>query len=484
MSNPLEDSRWAYIVFFGLLLVFSIYIFVHYEITKSERDVVYYSLVGLSVGALFFISGFKELKVPCPQDQLLTAPLSGEPCAYYSLTAFIKDGDGWDEIGRIYSHKEIYVEGKEGALALVKIREAEVMNKRNQKTYVLNSNNISQIPEPLRSVLKNNAGKLKGFSLAQPKKMFGTDTYMFKETYFAPKEPIYVLGYASSGSDLNKAYLPELKSEKPNRKISYHWFQMAMKLIRTKPEMKKRFDTNQDGYLDPDEMQRGAQELGQELKDGQVERLQADTGHAVKMVFKKKEPHIFLVSNQSEHHLTRKMGGSGKGSIYGGAALSILSIGFLFSVVSALPPKAVKDKLYEAHELYQRGNSEAASQKYRTFAEQGDARAQYHLGYLYYSGIGVPQNDRKAGEWFLKAARQGNASAQYHLGIMHSWGRGVTEDHVRAYKWFSLAIAGATDAKTRALAKRDRGKVEKKMSPQKVAEAQHLARIWKPITKN
>lgn len=58
-------------------------------------------------------------------------------------------------------------------------------------------------------------------------------------------------------------------------------------------------------------------------------------------------------------------------------------------------------------------------------AEQGNADAQNNLGVMYYFGYGVPQDYKKAFEWYTKAAEQGNAKAQYRLGDMYYFGYGV-----------------------------------------------------------
>ena len=48
----------------------------------------------------------------------------------------------------------------------------------------------------------------------------------------------------------------------------------------------------------------------------------------------------------------------------------------------------------------------------RHAAEQGDADAQFTLGFRYEYGLGVPQDDAEAVRWYRLAAEQGNASAQ------------------------------------------------------------------------
>ena len=74
---------------------------------------------------------------------------------------------------------------------------------------------------------------------------------------------------------------------------------------------------------------------------------------------------------------------------------------------------------------YDRGEYAVALREFRPLAEQGDARAQFALGYMYDEGNGVPQAFPEAATWFRKAAEQGNASAQYNLGLMYDEGEGT-----------------------------------------------------------
>jgi TPR repeat protein len=152
-----------------------------------------------------------------------------------------------------------------------------------------------------------------------------------------------------------------------------------------------------------------------------------------------------------------------------------------------------------------------ALREWQPLAEQGDALAQYNLGVLYRKGRGVPQDDVQARKWYAKAAAQGQAKAQFNLGtlyfngeggskdyqqalrwfrlaadqgealaqtkiaIMYDDGQGVPHDRVQAYKWYSLA---ATNGDKPAPILRDL--LAKQMTPAQIAEAQKLAREWKP----
>ena len=81
---------------------------------------------------------------------------------------------------------------------------------------------------------------------------------------------------------------------------------------------------------------------------------------------------------------------------------------------------------------YRQGDYAAAFGEFRSVAEQGDADAQFALGFMYRNGQGVPEDFHQAVLWYRKAAEQGSARAQYYLGLMYDYGEGVLEDDARA----------------------------------------------------
>ncbi len=112
---------------------------------------------------------------------------------------------------------------------------------------------------------------------------------------------------------------------------------------------------------------------------------------------------------------------------------------------------------------------------FRKAAEQGNASAQVRLGAMYNEGRGVPQDDKEAIKWYKKAAEQGNFVAQFALGAMYAGGKGITEDYIEGYKWFILAAAqGFPSAVTL------RDSLKEEMTAQQIAEAQRLAKEFKP----
>ena len=88
---------------------------------------------------------------------------------------------------------------------------------------------------------------------------------------------------------------------------------------------------------------------------------------------------------------------------------------------------------------------EESTKELRPFAQGGDASAQNELGLLYYEGKGVPQNHRKAKEWFDKAVEQDHTGAQVNLGTLYLRGEGAPQSSEMALFWFSRA-AGQEDA--------------------------------------
>jgi len=130
--------------------------------------------------------------------------------------------------------------------------------------------------------------------------------------------------------------------------------------------------------------------------------------------------------------------------------------------------------------MYNRGegvpqNYTEAVKWYRTAAEQGNAEAQYNLGLIYYEGRGVRRDYAEAMRWHRKAAEWGQARAQNSVGAMYADGEGVPQDYVQAHMWFNLAAAQGDE-----VAVKNRDTIAKLMTQTQVADAQRLARAWRP----
>src|SRR6266446_4746997 len=148
--------------------------------------------------------------------------------------------------------------------------------------------------------------------------------------------------------------------------------------------------------------------------------------------------------------------------------VNMRTFGILFVVLGLAGP-AVAGPLEEGVEAVVRGDYATALQLLRPLAEKGDPDAQINLGNMYFDGNGVPQDNGESVKWYLLAADQGSADAQIALGFLYEYGEAVPQDYVQAHKWFDLAGSSLY-----------RDTLAAKMTPAQIAEAQKLAREWKP----
>jgi TPR repeat protein len=76
----------------------------------------------------------------------------------------------------------------------------------------------------------------------------------------------------------------------------------------------------------------------------------------------------------------------------------------------------------------------------------------------------------------------GTSVAQNNLGLIYAKGEGVRRDYVEAYKWFDLAVSRlrVSEKGKRDQVVKNRDVLAARMTPAQIAEAQKLAREWKP----
>lgn len=72
-------------------------------------------------------------------------------------------------------------------------------------------------------------------------------------------------------------------------------------------------------------------------------------------------------------------------------------------------------------------------------AAQGDAHAETALGTIYARSLGVPQDMKKAAEWYQKAADHGETGAMILLGLMFLEGNGVNRDQSKGLRYIQSA---------------------------------------------
>lgn len=89
-----------------------------------------------------------------------------------------------------------------------------------------------------------------------------------------------------------------------------------------------------------------------------------------------------------------------------------------------------------AKEAFDSGDYHTAYKLFKPGAEAGDSEAQNYLGVLYYLGLGVNRDLRKALQWYEKAALQGHPEAQFNYGLMFHNAYGTEHDITNAFKWY------------------------------------------------
>lgn len=128
------------------------------------------------------------------------------------------------------------------------------------------------------------------------------------------------------------------------------------------------------------------------------------------------------------------------------------SMMMLLAMISfASPMTQAEQPLSRAIDLIRQGKPESAVPLLQLLAKSGDAKAQYQLGLLLYSGKGIVENEKAAVELLTKSANQGHVEAMYQLGNAFTFGndtpRLVADADVEAAKWyFKAASAGNADA--------------------------------------
>jgi TPR repeat protein len=161
--------------------------------------------------------------------------------------------------------------------------------------------------------------------------------------------------------------------------------------------------------------------------------------------------------------------------------------GLAFAFHSVMPPVTrgigtlediIGDAYYYGHWVGR--DYAAAARWYRRAAASGNALAQSTLGDMYYYGRDVPQDFASAATWWQLAADQGVALAQLNLSVLYANGDGVEQNYVKSHMYANLAAAQLPPGDDHAIATKNRDIIAKAMTPAQLAEAQRLAREWRP----
>lgn len=114
---------------------------------------------------------------------------------------------------------------------------------------------------------------------------------------------------------------------------------------------------------------------------------------------------------------------------------------------------------------------------YRMAAMQRHAGAFYRLCALSDMGRGLPQDYQEALRWCRLAADHRHGAAMFLIATYYEKAREVPKDVVQAYQWYNLAASNGHEAGAKW-----RDRLARDMTPTQIAQAQFLARNWKPKT--
>jgi len=113
---------------------------------------------------------------------------------------------------------------------------------------------------------------------------------------------------------------------------------------------------------------------------------------------------------------------------------------------SPAAPGALDDpQLDQAYQYWKAGQLDRMIALVEPMARQGSAAAQFLMGEFCSNGIGLPEDDEQAVQWWRKSAEQGVSRAQNELGVALTDGRGTDADPQQAVDWYRKAVAQGSD---------------------------------------
>lgn len=260
-------------------------------------------------------------------QSFVEAPVSGASCLFYSIEiqqeVDTDKGSYWKTLDQFYSHDGFYLEDGSGARAMVYVKGAKIKHNISSKKLYSRSNELEDLPASLTSALTQNKNKLYNFKLNNSSWLFSKEL-RFLEWCFYSYDQIYVLGFVQSGLRVREKI--KLKLE--------HFFS-ARKQIEENEMLQVRFDKNKDGFLDPEELERGARILGLQMqsspsKESNVVKQKPD----VKMIFRHQKGHPFVISNMKEKDLVAEINWISIFKLFGGPVLTLASLVYFFSNIS------------------------------------------------------------------------------------------------------------------------------------------------------
>ena len=119
----------------------------------------------------------------------------------------------------------------------------------------------------------------------------------------------------------------------------------------------------------------------------------------------------------------------------------VVLVGYFFTPTKQATAPHDEISIAAALQALERGDFALATPALRTWAEAGDAGAQFALARMYANGRGVPEDGKAAELWYRRAGRQGDARALAELGRLYLDGKKVPQNSREALKLFEEAAS-------------------------------------------
>lgn len=108
----------------------------------------------------------------------------------------------------------------------------------------------------------------------------------------------------------------------------------------------------------------------------------------------------------------------------------------VMTLAGALPAAQAAEDMARSFDAVDRGNFDRAVAIWKGLAEKGDPQAQFNLGLMYHSGLGLAQSESEAVKWYQKAAEGGYSSARVYMVVGYEEGWfGLPRDDDKAEYW-------------------------------------------------
>ena len=116
----------------------------------------------------------------------------------------------------------------------------------------------------------------------------------------------------------------------------------------------------------------------------------------------------------------------------------VLAAGLFMTVIPAIAAHAsTEDGLAD----FRQSRFAEAFEEWEAAGTAGDPRGALFVGVLYDTGLGVPQSDALALDWYRRAAEAGSGAGAFNVGVMYDAGRGTAQDPAQAASWYARAAA-------------------------------------------